>query len=173
MPNPSYRPPGAEPAYEAAIDEAITERARVDAEELPEARDRVVALEMKRERLSNLIESLMNVLPPERRTFYAQKLGEPSADLSGGRSGPVYSNVVELFRTSEQRDWTAPVVQEALTRKGVQADPKQIYNVLNYLEREGKLKRVSRGRYLFMGATIESPDPGDDYRHPWFRGCDD
>jgi predicted transcriptional regulator of viral defense system len=60
-----------------------------------------------------------------------------------------------------------PEVQEALTDKGIQAEPQQLHNVLGYLARKGLLKRVSRGRYYVIGygvgiETLDLEDEGAD-----------
>ncbi len=73
--------------------------------------------------------------------------------------------MVKLFEKSPGAEWTAPAVQTALQRNGIQAEPKQIHNVLGYLMREGKLVRVDRGRYHVAGYGfgIETGDELDDH----------
>lgn len=159
-------------ALEVVLEEAIAERIHIDTTDLPKAREKVVELELKRQRLGKLIESALPLLSPERRAHYVSRLKELVAEPESSRGGAVYSNVVQLFRTSEQKEWSAPAVQNALNAKGVEAGPKQIHNVLHYLEREGTLTRVSRGRYLFMGAGVVSSDI-ENLKHPWFRGDED
>ena len=159
--------------FEIALDQALAERARLDKEDLPQARERVSALVLKREQLSRVIESIFNALPPVKQELYVRRpqQGE-TIELSNGRSGPIFNNVITLFVTTPQKDWSAVTLQQALAKKGIEAEPKQIHNILNYLEREGKLKRVGRGQYLFMGTGIESFEE-ETVKHPWFRNCDD
>lgn len=172
--NPSKTGLGSGRSIELAVDEAFAARARVDEEELPQARAQVIEAELKRERLTKFIESALPLLSPEVRAAYTAKLNELAPEAATARGGPIYANVVSLFKTSDQKEWSATVVQEALSAKGISTEQKQIHNVLSYLERDGLLKRVSRGRYLYMGAGIITSDELlDSLRPPWRRGIND
>jgi hypothetical protein len=49
-------------------------------------------------------------------------------------------------------------MKEALSSRGVESELKPLHNIFDYLYREGKLKRVSRGRYVYMGVMFETAD---------------
>lgn len=152
----------AEEAFEAALERAIAERDFID--------HHVAALGVKREILTKAIDSMLPLLRPDRRAFYLQKLNR-SPEPTTERGGAIYSNVVALFKSTATKEWSAPAIQDALQARGIQAETKQVHNVLNYLEREGTLKRVARGRYLFLGAGIVTSDQLGE--NPWMRACED
>jgi hypothetical protein len=173
MPEDHSRASGASHFYEAALREAIAERDRIDNEEVPKLRERISAAQVKREQLSKAIESVLTLLPPDRRVLY-----EDSAEQEqNSRGGILHNRIINLFSKAPARDWTAQSIQEALKITGVEVDIKPIHNVLNYLERDGKLKRTSRGKYLYVAydaqfSNSSFENPSDAMRHPHFRNDD-
>ncbi|WP_152613419.1 hypothetical protein [Inquilinus limosus] len=107
----------------------------------------------------------MDLLPQDKRPDVAPVVQARRQERRHGRGTLIFDNVVKLFEKSPRAEWTAPAIQSALQDKGVQAEPKQIHNVLGYLAREGKLVRVDRGRYHISGygIGIETGDECDDY----------
>jgi hypothetical protein len=137
--------------YEAALDAALGELERAS-EELRQRRNDMGELEARVVALSSLAESLMATLPPDKREYFRQ--------LAEGRSGqairhkvgsPVYENVVQLFKNSGRKVWSAPEVRKALNEDGLSVDAPRLHNVLSYLARKGFIKRISRGRYYING----------------------
>jgi hypothetical protein len=148
-----------EDPYETALNAAFSELERVS-EELRRRRDGVGEMEVRVENLSSLVEQLIAALPPEKRAIHQQRaeIKHRSTRLELGT--PVYGNVVQLFKDSEQKVWSTPEVQKALNADGFSVDAQKIHNVLSYLARRGVIKRISRGRYFIdgIGASIETAD---------------
>lgn len=55
-------------------------------------------------------------------------------------------------------EWTVGDVKKQVAAAGVAATPKEIYNALGYLSRNGHIRRVGYGRYLLDGALMVSSD---------------
>jgi len=149
---------------DAALSELTSrlEQARVQA---ADARQRAIVAEAEVERISRAVAALIDLLPQDRRPGIVLGTGARQQEHRQGRGSTVFDNVVELFKSSPHVEWTAPEVQSALEKKGIQTEPKQIHNVLGYLAREGKLVRVDRGRYYVSsyGFGIETSNEPDDY----------
>jgi hypothetical protein len=138
-------------AYEAAVKEAIAER-RSNAHVRADTNAQLEKLNTRDAELATLITNLLAFIPAERRALY--HADEPPPEP--GNSSMAFGTVVKLI--PKGREWTAPKMATLLSAEGVSAKPKQIHNILNYLARTGRLRRVGRGRYLYMGVLIETSD---------------
>jgi hypothetical protein len=109
---------------------------------------------------------LLDDLPLNERVAIQRRLDRVAfAPASGaGRSGEVHDNVVALFKGHTKREWSVPEIQAELTKAGEPVEPKALYNVINYLAKVGRLRRVSRGQYLVLGvgAGLEAAGLADD-----------
>jgi hypothetical protein len=140
--------------YEAALEKALSDAENVNTQ-LRDARESVTGLEIRAEELFRLISLLTAALPMERRSLYAERAGALRRPTHQARGSATFENVVELFAKDERREWSAPEVQQALIARGTPAtDPDQVSNVLHYLARKGRLKRISRGRYVIIGYGV-------------------
>lgn len=153
-------------AYEAALERALDDLLRAQ-QAAAKAREELQAADARVLELRQLAKSLLSILPEERATKYATLFDQTSEKSpSGGRAGPVYDNVINLFSVTSQRRWSASEVQAALSSEGRGADAKSVLNVLNYLVRKGRLKRISRGHYyvvdLGIGVQLDGDIPGMD-----------
>lgn len=169
MAEPAWNQPDRYQAYEDALVTALDDlgRAQSDAEE---AKNYLRKVEARISELGTLVRHLISELPPDRRARFAKQLADFRLTPSEERStGPVYNNVIDLFTRETRREWTASEVQIALAESGVHADPKAVYNVLNYLARKGRLQRIGRGHYLVkdlgvsfhLDQDIEGTDPNE------------
>lgn len=139
-----------EEAFLAALDDLAVAKAEILAAEAD-----LLGAEERGASLEELARNLFNALPPDRQAEHIPRLRKIAAGKPpSSKGGPVYDNVVELFARSTGKQWTASEVQHALSDKGLGAEPKAIYNVLDYLARKGGLRRVSRGRYVVAGLGI-------------------
>jgi hypothetical protein len=82
------------------------------------------------------------VLTEVRKTF------QPIPPLRAG-SGDVLAEIVRLL--PEQRSWTVEQVKQRVEAKGIQAEPKAIYNALTYLKRRNDIVHHGYGRYTVQG----------------------
>jgi hypothetical protein len=130
---------------ETAIRAALDDLERVRGQSNPSRRESAD--------LERAAAALIAVLPASRQEPYRRRLKNLSAQASSNGTA-VYNNVVDLFTRSTRDQWTAAAVQEALAADGLPAEPKAVLNVLGYLERAGKIKRVARGHYLVLGALL-------------------
>ena len=141
-------------AYQVALTTALEDLAEARAEGLS-ATNKLAEADARVAELTNLIRSLLAFLPKEQAVTYAnairqQVIGEQRLS----HAGPVHEKVVKLFAGSQKREWTTLAVQEALENQGAEADPKAVHNVLNYLNKKGRLRRISRGRYVIRDIGI-------------------
>lgn len=159
-------------AYEAALETALADlrtiHSRVDS-----LKSQLSTSEARMAEVTQLIQSLLGMIPEGRRAPYTDQLIAVGLlqNIQNPRTGPVLGNVVELFRKDDgKKVWTASEVQEALADKKSPTDPKAIYNALAYLERTGRLKRVSRGQYIVtdlgFGIEIDPSIYDDKYSSP-------
>ena len=134
-------------AYEVALDTALKdlEAARAQAES---SRKKLADAETLIATLEPLIERLINAVPAHKRAEYEGRLpvAEPD-DASSSRGTPLFDNVVWILKRSPRPSWSTAELREELRNRGIDTDPKAISNVLGYLERQGRLTRVSRGCY--------------------------
>jgi len=146
------------PAYEDTLKRALAEREQV-AHEREAIEGHVNDLEMRHADLTALVKSLLPLLPADKRAIYAKKLATP---VVSGRASEAHSNVIQILAVhNAKREWTALDVQTALRQVGIESDIKPIHNTLNYLAREGRIRRISRGRYYVpeYGVGIVTSDP--------------
>lgn len=140
--------------YEAALEKALSDLADARRNQAG-AKERAEQADALATELSVLVRNLLCILKPEQRQKYealAQGLG--ADERQAVRGGPVYDNIVNLFSRSRKQEWTASEVQAALDDPSESIAPKSIYNVLNYMEKKGRLRRISRGRYLIVDLGI-------------------
>lgn len=147
-------------SYALALETALRDLERSQAE-LSSAQNLVDAAEADIARLMNLITSLSAELDPDELLLFADRLPEtaPKKDAVE-RGGEVFGNVVELFETSDKKSWSSHEVIDALHDDGKKSDSKAVYNVLNYLARKGRIRRLRRGHYLLIdfGVSVEIED---------------
>jgi hypothetical protein len=146
-------------AYEIAIRTAIEE---IDngQRQLHELRKVTLAWEKRVQDALRVVETLLNVLPPDRQAVFLEKTSPYRPATPASRGGETYDNVIDLFTRTKRHFWTASEIHNELSNAGKVAEIQQIHNVLNYLMRRGRLKRVSRGRYFDTesGAGLETSD---------------
>ncbi len=147
--------------YEVAIAAALDDLARATHQSVL-AESRFHEANARVDDLVDLVESLLVFIPKAQSAQYRRKLRELEAGRGKpSRGGPAFENVVSLFSSEKgERSWTPKQVGDALTEKGRTTNQKAVYNVLNYMAKTGRLKRVSRGRYVVadLGIGIETSD---------------
>ena len=150
--------------YEAALEAALSDLERARACEC-HAQERLSAAEAHVAELTHLVQTLVAVLPQDRKSLYLQRLASIGAVKPiTTRGGEVFDKVIDLFSRRPRKEWTASEVQAALAETGIRPDQKAVYNVLNYLARSGRLKRIGRGHYLVVdvGVTFQVGHDLDD-----------
>ena len=106
-----------------------------------------------------LVRMLVEELPPEvRAEFLRQMAAEvPQVDLTRGDSATeTIAKIISLARPGSEV--TAATARKAVAERGVEAEPKHVYNALTYLKRTGKLRRVGYGRYVVEGVEFSTSD---------------
>jgi hypothetical protein len=145
-PNPAFSYPDSAPSWkETAVRAALDDLERAKGQSSPSRKECAD--------LERAVTALIAVLPPGRQEPYRRRLKNLSAPASSNGSA-VYNNVVDLFTRSTRDQWSTAAVQQALAAEGNPAEPKAVMNVLGYLERAGKIKRVARGHYMILGALL-------------------
>jgi hypothetical protein len=145
--------------YEAALESAIKDSERAQ-DLVRERRAALAAAESRGHELLKLAETLLEQIPPDRQPEYRERITALRAPTRSGRGTTTYENVIDLFTKQPCVEWTALQIKRSLAAKGIAAPPEQIQNVLQYLLRKGRLKRVDRGRYYVVGdgVGIETAD---------------
>ena len=101
------------------------------------------------------IASLIDALPAEERAAHIRQLNAATAeDETVTRSGPVYGNVIDLFKKSKRRDWSTADVHRALTERNIETDRKTLGTTLSYLVKSGRIRRIARGHYVVMDGAL-------------------
>jgi hypothetical protein len=157
------------PPYEQALRQALDDLD--DAENCAASlRKELAAAEARAAELLQLANGLVGMVLQDRRSPYMDELAQRrGAAQPNARAGATLNNVIELFRKDdEKRVWDAGEVQQALSG----ADPKAVYNAISYLERSGRLKRISRGKYLITDLGLGIEIGGDDIEEKYGTGRD-
>jgi hypothetical protein len=146
-------------AYEVAIEKAIQD-IKDGQRQLHEVRQSATMWEKRIQGALQVVDTLINVLPPDRKAVFLERARPFRPTTSATRGGETYDNVIDLFTRTKRPFWTASEIHNELSNAGKVAEIQQIHNVLNYLMRKGRLKRISRGRYFDTesGAGIETGD---------------
>lgn len=106
-----------------------------------------------------LVRMLVDELPPEVRAEFLRQIAAEvsSPDLARGDSATeTIAKIISLARPGSEV--TAATARKAVADRGVEAEPKHVYNALTYLKRAGKLKRVGYGRYVVEGVEFSTSD---------------
>jgi hypothetical protein len=108
---------------------------------------------------------LLSSFSSEDRDTFAKRLNELRAhDRPGKRSYEIRDNVILLFSQTPLLEWSVPEIKSALDQEGAEVDLKVLYNVINYLATSGRLRRVSRGKYVIngLGASLDIDNVRND-----------
>ena len=89
------------------------------------------------------------ILDELRKAF--QPIPEPRAG-----SGEVLAEIIRLL--PEQRSWTVEQIKQRVEARGIQAEPKAIYNALTYLKRRNDIVHHGYGRYSLEGMHFVTSD---------------
>jgi hypothetical protein len=118
--------------------------------EIERAHEDRIAADNRGKKYSEALTLLLDDLPFDERSAIQRRLDRVRSEVTValGRTGEVHDNVVALFKGHSKREWSVPEIQIELTKAGEAADPKSLYNVINYLAKVGRLRRISRGQYL-------------------------
>jgi hypothetical protein len=140
-------------AYEATLDRLISdeELARGRSDEL---RMMLASAEARIAEIARAVDAMLDIIPPERQDSYTKRLAAIRPPNRGTRGTTAYEGVLEVFRRYPGREWSAPQLQDELTRIGVPVEIEQIHNVLTYLAKKGRVHRRLRGRYVPLGSGI-------------------
>ncbi|HEX5453021.1 MAG TPA: hypothetical protein VFX06_04455 [Stellaceae bacterium] len=95
--------------------------------------------------LLRLVDTLLAVLPPERRSFYLQSVARFQTVPRSGKRDALNDNIIAFVKGKQEV--TATEVRDALIGLGMPVDQKRVANSLDYLSRRGQLERIGRGRY--------------------------
>ncbi|MCC6737334.1 MAG: hypothetical protein IT534_14565 [Bauldia sp.] len=158
---------GSEPRKDSGSEEAARRVVSRWLHRFDDARQQRDAAETTMKEAVELIGVAMALLPPAEQLDVQRRLDVARSASVPARATRLHANVIELFRQDNRREWAIPEISRALTdRDGAAPDPKALSNILNYLERSGRLKRVDRGRYLIRdyGAEIDFDDREDGVR---------
>ena len=96
---------------------------------------------------------------PEKRDEAGQRLAEVIANPAPlQRSGAILDNVVAFLRRVEKPEIEPREIVNAVAPNASASVRKAVYNAIQYLERSGRIMRVSHGRYLVAGVGKETSD---------------
>lgn len=105
--------------------------------------------------------TLLDTLPEARRQLVLQKLSAGTKPVSSRRSGEVMGIVLNFIQN--KKTWSISQVKDEILQQHTDANPKDIYNSINYLAKTGRIKRIGHGKYMIDGNLVVSSDPlGED-----------
>lgn len=107
------------------------------------------------EQTMQAVRLLVGSLSAEKRAILARELAQSELDHEPGPSG-VLATIIKFLPRGQTV--TAADLRREIADRGVEAEPKEVYNAIGYLARTGKLVRVGYGRYLVNGIEITTPD---------------
>ena len=140
--------------YDLALESALSELERAQTE-IRDLRSALAVVEARAREKRRLVNMLLKNASPEKVVAYQQRLAEMQTPFRLGRAATTtFDNVIELFKETPTRVWSANDAHHALEAKGIPAEPDQIHNIFQYLNKRGLLKRISRGRYSIVGYGI-------------------
>jgi DNA-binding transcriptional ArsR family regulator len=102
------------------------------------------------------VRTLIAALPSEERERILSELNKAFQPIPPPRSGDLLAEVIRLL--PEQRSWRVEDVRKRIEERGIEAEPKAVYNVLTYLKRKGQLKHEGYGRYTLGDIHIVTSD---------------
>ena len=101
----------------------------------------------------------MSHLAPDKRNEAGQRLAEVLANPAPvRRSGAILDNVVVFLRHAEKPEIEPGEIVNAVAPNAGASVRKSVYNAIQYLERSGRITRMSGGRYLVAGIGIATSD---------------
>ena len=113
--------------------------------------------------LLRLVDTLVAVLPPHRRTYYLQSATRFQGVPRNGRREAINDNIIAFVKGKQEV--TTTEVRDALAGLGMAVDQKRVANALDYLSRRGQLERIGRGKFRdpATGATFVGDIGGRGY----------
>jgi hypothetical protein len=137
-------------------------RLLAEIERLKQTRD---AAERQLDSLTETLELLVSAFPLAERNAFTHKLVELGVSGYQKRKLPdIRDNVISIFSRTPLLELSIPEIKAALGEQGAQIDLKALYNVINYLATTGRLRRVTRGRYVIsgLGASLDIDNVRED-----------
>jgi hypothetical protein len=104
------------------------------------------------------VRTLIGALPDEERQRILSELNRTFQPSSPPRSGETDLLAAVIRLLPEQRSWKVEDVRKRIEERGIEVEPKAIYNVLTYLKRIGQLKHEGYGRYTLGGIGVVTTD---------------
>jgi hypothetical protein len=124
-----------------------------------EMREAASSTEKEIQRKVRLARSIIESLPKETMKKQFEEVSRLISLLSNdGRTSSTFDLVRKHIAEKKHGHIQSAELVNAPEFQSLGADPKAVYNTLNYLANRGQLRRVSRGRYLItgIGAGVES-----------------
>lgn len=141
-------------AYEPALESALTDLEHAQTE-LRGLREAIAVVEARARDKRRLIDILVKSVSPAKALDCQRRLAEMQSPFRLGRAATTtFDNVIELFKESPRRIWSATEAHRELETRGIPAEPDQVHNIFQYLHKRGMLQRISRGRYSITGYNI-------------------
>ncbi len=130
----------------------MSERAAVPPKQNDEATD------PRTESVLVAIKTLIGGLPPDERERILTKLTKAFRPIPQPRAGAtdLLGEVIRLL--PEQRSWRVEDVRRRIGERGIEAEPKAVYNALGYLKRKGWIQHDGYGRYTVEGIHFVTSD---------------
>src|SRR5271157_5904057 len=98
------------------------------------------------QKIAEAIKLLMSTLSADEQKRVLNEVAEALRLIPAPRASEVLATIAKVLplRTA----WTIKEIKETVAAEGVKAEPKEIYNAIEYLTRKGHVRRVGYGRYL-------------------------
>lgn len=136
-----------------------------------EMREAYLATEKEIQKKARLARSIIESLPKDAIKKQVEEVSRLVSLLANdGRTSTTFDLVRKLIAEKKHGHIQSADLVKTPEFQSLGADPKTVYNTLNYLANRGQLRRVSRGRYLIVGvgagfeSSVELSKPEEDSR---------
>jgi len=117
------------------------------------------------QKIADTINTLLSPFPLQEQDRILRKITENLCRLPTPKAREVLGVIVRLFPQNES--WTVEALKQRISERGIEANPKQVYNAIGYLNRKGHIRRIGYGRYVANGIEIVTSEDlgGPSSRH--------
>src|ERR1700731_2119348 len=87
------------------------------------------------QKIADAINTLLSPFPPQEQDRILRKITDNLCLLPTPKAREVLGVIVRLFPQNES--WTVEALKQRISERGIEANPKQVYNAIGYLNRKG------------------------------------
>lgn len=117
------------------------------------------------------VTTLLDSLSESDRQAVLRKYAASAKPISSRKAGEIMGIVLKFI--PQKRPWTIGELKDEVLQQHTDANPKDIYNTINYLAKSGRIRRIGHGKYMVDGNLVVSADHFSDEPLPKDDPADD